>query len=202
MNKCTALYSRAARERPARARVELGRDELLVTTPDGRWLRLQLAGSRYHVRDAACAQRFVRHLRLAWAGARADFISPPDEGAIAPRAARLPAVPGDAVIVDGWVLDAIVAWMMGHGRVGGRTITELARIACIATPQFAVALGEIVARVAAEASWERPGPMRGGGDIRISLRPLEEAARHSPRAADALVSAMSHGASLKNTSLS
>jgi hypothetical protein len=45
-------------------------------------------------------------------------------------------------------------------------------------------------------TWERRGPLRGGSDVHHSLRPLEEAANRHPRAADALVAALSHTSGL------
>lgn len=160
--------------------------------PDGRSRTLFLNGSRFAVRDAACSQRFVRHLKLYLRGERADLITPPDEGSIAPRAAQLPGVPDDSLIVDRAAWEAVADWMAGGGRLGGRSIAELARLACVATAQFALVLGEWAAQVAIEMSWERRGPMRVAGDVRHSLRPLELAAGHNPRAAEALVAALSH----------
>lgn len=170
---------------------------MLLTLADGHWRGLQLHGARFFVRDAAYVQRFVRHLSLWLSEGRADLITPPDEGAIAPRAAGLPVVPDHAIVLDAPVWEAAVEWVRGGGRLGGRTVAELARIACIATPQFAIIIGEWAAEVAAEMSWERVGPMRGGGDLRHSLRPLHEAARRSPRAAEALTAAMARSALLR-----
>lgn len=120
------------------------------------------------------------------------MITPPETGAIAPRALGLPGVPDDVAIVEIDEWDAVLDWLHGHCRLSGRTVRELAQLACIASPQFAIAIGEWAARVAAEMTWENRGPMRGGAvDLRFSLRPLEEAARRSPRAQDALVAAYS-----------
>ena len=121
---------------------------------------------------------------------RADLITPPDEGAIAPRGARLPAAPDSAAVVDASEWDALADWLRSGGRLGGRTVAELARLACIASPQFAVVIGEVAAKVAAEMIWEDRGPMRRSANMRHSLRPLQEAARANPRAADALVAAL------------
>jgi hypothetical protein len=106
-------------------------------------------------------------------------------------------VPRASFIVAGAVWDTVVGWIRGGGRLGGRTIVELARLACVATPTFAIAIGECVAHVAAELTWERLGPMRGGGSFVQMLQPLEEAAAGSPRAAEALVAAMARGAALE-----
>jgi hypothetical protein len=178
------------RARAPRARIELEGDVLRVGLADGRWRNLTLDGARFAARDAACAQRFVRHLKLYLVDGRADLITPPDEGAIAPRAAQLPGVPEDAFVVETSTWESVVDWMRSGGRLGGWTIAELARLCCIASAQFAITVGEWAARVALDAAWEQGGPMRSGCDPRWSLRPLEEAAAHSPRAADALVAAL------------
>jgi len=195
MVRCRALYSKA-HARVARARVELEQDVLYLRTADGRLQSLVLNGARFAVRDATRAQRFVRHLKLYLVEGRADLITPPDEGAIAPRAAQLPVAPDGAVVVHAYAWDAVVDWLRGGGRLGGRTIAELARLAAVATPQFAITLGEWAAQVAMELTWERRGPMRTcGSDVIGSLRPLEEAARVHPSAADALIAALSRSAS-------
>lgn len=166
--------------------------------PDGRCRTLFLNGSRYAVRDAAHAQRFVRHLKLYLRGDRADLITPPDEGAIAPRAAQLPGVPDDSVVVDIHAFEAVADWIEGGGRLAGRTVAELARLAAVASAPFAITLGEWAAQVALEMSWERRrGPMRVAGDLRHSLRPLELAAHDYPRAAEALVAALSHTSGIR-----
>jgi len=89
-----------------------------------------------------------------------------------------------------------VDWLRGGGRPGGRTVAELACLACIATSQFAMTLGEWAAQVAHEMTWERQGPMRSGAALRHPLRPLEEAASRSASAAEALVAALSRRAAL------
>jgi len=190
----TPLYSRPARAPAPRALVELEGDILRLGLSDGRWRSLLLDGARFAARDAACTQRFVRHLKLYLIDGRADLITPPDEGAIAPRAAQLPGVPEDSIVVDAGAWETLVDWLRSGGRLGGRTIAELARLACIASTQFAITVGEWAARVALEGGWERSGPMRSGLDPRESLRPLEEAAWRSPSAAEALVAAMSFAA--------
>jgi len=42
--------------------------------------------------------------------------------------------------------------------------------------------------------WAASGPLRGGGDLDSVLQPLVDAAKHSSRASEALVSALSHAA--------
>ncbi len=197
MSRCRALYSKATLTRHPRARAELERDELVLVLPDGTLRRLSLNGCRFETRDAERNQRFVRHLALESPRERADLITPPDEGAIAPRAARLPRSPDDVVIIESHTFDALVNWLTVGGRLSSFTVAELARLACIATPQFAVALGELAAKVAAEMIWETAGPMRGGADVWHSLRPLQDAARSSPRAADALFAALAASAAVR-----
>lgn len=162
----------------------------MLTYPDGKWQRIPLHGSRFHVGDAACNQRFVRHLTIETPRQRANLITPPDEGAIAPRAAGLPGVPADVAVVEAPAWEVLVDWLRGGGRLGRLTMAELARLCCVATPQFAIDIGERAAQVAVEMIWERCGPMRDSGGMINSLRPLEEAARRSPRATDALVAAL------------
>jgi hypothetical protein len=199
MGRRSALYTRPEPTRVARARVELERDLLFITMPDGRWRNLTLNGCTFVAGDATRTHRFVRHLSIILAGERADLITPPDEGAIAPRGARLPEAPEGAAVVDPSEWDAVADWLSSGGRLGGRTVAELSHLACIATPQFAVIIGEIAAKVAAEMIWEKSGPMRGGADMRHSLRPLQEAARTHPRAADALVAALAATAMMRSS---
>lgn len=163
---------------------------LLLTCPDGRWQSVPLHGSRFQVGDAAYDQRFVRHLRIEAPGRCVDLITPPDQGAIAPRAAGLPGVPAGVAVVEAPAWEVIVDWLRGGGRLGRLTVAELARLCRVATPQFAVDIGERAAQVAVEMIWERCGPMRGSGGMINSLRPLEEAARTSPRATEALMAAL------------
>jgi hypothetical protein len=179
------------------AQVELDEGSLVLAMADGRWRRVQLGGSRVWIGDAAHAQRFVRHAAVSVGEERFDLITPPEDGAIAPRAAQLPGVPDDTAIVPGWVWETVTCWIAVGGRLGGFTIAELAQLARLASSQFAIALGECAAHVAAEMTWERLGPMRGGVDLHHLLRPLEEAARHSARAGEALVAALSLGSVLR-----
>lgn len=197
MGRCTALYSNSAQERILRTTVELSGDVLYLTFPDGRWHNLPLHGCTYAVADAACLQRFVRHLDLEGGFGRMDLITPPDRGAIAPRAACLPRVPAEAAVVETVAWEAVVDWLSSGGRLSGRTVAELARLACVATPQFAVVIGELAAKVATEMIWEQCGPMRDSGGAPNLLRPLQEAARTSSRAADALIAALAATATLR-----
>jgi hypothetical protein len=76
------------------------------------------------------------------------------------------------------------------------SVADLARLACIATPQFAVLIGEVAARRALELVWMVSGPLRGLHDLDAALQPLTDAARSSPRAGDALISALAHAAGI------
>lgn len=193
------MAGKAARSRKhagARLRtgVEIGPDRLHLVLPDGRARELPLSGAELSVGDATFAQRFVRHLHVEAAAGATDLITPPEEGAIAPRAAQLPRAPDDAGIVERGAFDTLVQWLAGGGRLNGCTIVELAALARVATPSFAVVVGERAGQLAVETVWLHGGPMRGGDtgdDVRRRLRPLEEAARTSERAAEALVAALS-----------
>lgn len=173
-----------------RTKLELERDVLMLTCPDGTWQSVALHGSSFQVGDAAYNLRFVRHLIVYTPRLQVDLITPPDEGAIAPRAAGLPGVPAGAAVVETPTWEALVDWLRVGGRLGRLTMVELARLCRVASPQFAVGIGERAAQMAMELIWERCGPMRDSGGMVDSLRPLEEEARTSPRAADALVAAL------------
>lgn len=176
-----------------RTRLEIGGGALHLTPPDGRAREFALAGADLAVADATFARRFVRHMRL-WSSADIlHLITPPEEGSIAPRAAQLPRAPEDAGIIDRNAFDIVHEWLLSGGRLGGRTIEDLARLARLATSTFAAAIGERAAQMAIETIWPFGGPMRGGAvgdDVRNRLRPLELAARDSDRAAEALVAAL------------
>jgi hypothetical protein len=98
-----------------------------------------------------------------------------------------------AVIVDTATWETIADWVQGEGRLSGRTVTELARLARVATSMFAVTIGEKAAQLVADLAWQKLGPMRSpfGGDIWRLLRPLEDAALDSERAGEALTAALS-----------
>ncbi|WP_428262520.1 hypothetical protein [Haliangium sp.] len=192
MRRCTALYSKSHRSPTPRTRFALHFDDLLLTFPDGRWQQLHLHGCRTSVADATRERRFVRHMSLRMVSAQVDLITPPEQGAIAPRAAGLPVAPAEAGVVDDDAWETLADWMISGGRMGRRTVAELAHLARVATPYFASVIGAHAARVAAELVWERCGPMRdSGGDLGAALEPLVRAAECSPRAADALVAARS-----------
>lgn len=175
----------------ARSSLEIERSRLILTTPDGGRRVLDAHWVRFAVRDASSAQRFVRELSLECESGAFWFITPPEAGAIAPRALGLPPAPTEASVLDAEVWNTLADWLRGGGRLHGKTIAELARLARVATSPFAIAIGEVAARAASEMSWERGGPMRSSEvGARELLRPLEDAAQYSVRAAEALVAAM------------
>ena len=140
-------------------------------------------------------RRFVRMLELERDdGERVVVITPPEQGAVAPNVVRMPEAPNDAAIIDDLAWEALADWLLGGGRLAACSIADLARLACIATPQFAVLIGEVAAQRALEHVWAATGPLRGGGDLDSVLQPLVDAAKHSSRASEALISALSHAA--------
>jgi hypothetical protein len=202
----TALYRDPAPFRPARAEVQLDADALLLIMPDGKQRRHELDGHAvtlldgfFMVRGASGAgvqvrpeRRFVRMLILERDAARHVVITPPDRGAVAPNVVRLPEAPDDAAIVDDHAWEALADWTMGGGRFAACAITDLARLAAIATPRFAAVIGQVAAQRALEQVWATRGPLRGASDLEAALYPLVAAARHSPRVADALRAARAH----------
>ncbi len=198
----TALYRDPVPYRPARARIELEPDVLVVEMPDGWTRRHVLDGVSPAVTDGFVTagqqagrvqRRFVRMLSLG----RVTVITPPEQGAVAPNVVRVPEAPSDAAIVDAPTWDALAEWLLGGGRLAACSVAELARLACIATPQFAVIIGEVAAQRALELVWVAAGPLRGVIELEAVLQPLVDAARSSSRAAEALVSALSHAAGAK-----
>jgi hypothetical protein len=192
-----ALYRDEPRPAP-RAEVVLEPGHLALHMPGGAVRTIALDGAAVMTADAASRRRFVRMLivdanpdRPANGAARLVATTPPELGAIAPRAIRLPDAPPDAAVVDTEAFDALVDWLMGGGRLAGYSVAELARISRIASPQFAALIGEVAAQIAVEMVWEAAGPWRGGVELEHALRPLVEASRTSVRAAEALVAALS-----------
>jgi hypothetical protein len=192
----TALYRDPVPWRPARAEVELDPDSLRLQLPDGRVRWLELDGCTAATVDgvyAAHERRFVRMLVLEHA--EVDIIiTPPERGAVAPNILRLPEAPAHAAIVEDQVWETLADWVMGGGRLAACAIADLARLAVISSPQFAVLIGEVAAQRALELWWATRGPLRGGPELEIALQPFTDAARFSPRAAEALVSALAHAA--------
>jgi hypothetical protein len=201
----TALYRDPVPFRPARAEVQLESDELLIEMPGGWTRRHPLDGVAASTTDGVVAakhearvqRRFVRMLILERGTTTMFVITPPDQGAVAPNVVRVPEAPPEAAIVDVRAWEALADWLLSGGRLGALSITDLARLACIATPQFAVLIGEVAAQRALELAWGSPGPLRGSADIDTQLQPLILAARRSPRAGEALVSALAHIAGAK-----
>ena len=200
----TALYRDPVEFRPARAEVYLEGDAVALAMPDGRTRRYALDGCTASAVDGFVIERnlhrvrrrFVRMLVLERAHERHVLITPPDEGAVAPNVVSVPEAPADAAVVDTPAWDPLADWVMGGGRLAGCSIPDLARLAQIATPQFAVLIGEVAAQRAIEIALSSTGPLRGGVDVEAALAPLSDAARRSVRAAEALVSALAHVAGL------
>jgi hypothetical protein len=198
----TALYRDPVPFRPARAEVQLEPDALSILTPDGRWRRFSLDGCKPVAVDGFVAaridvrweRRFVRMLILEQRHARVVVITPPDQGAVAPNVVRIPEAPPEAAILDTREFDALADWVLGGGRLAACAIVDLARLAAIASPQFAAVIGEVAAQRALELVWAARGPLRGGSDLDSALQPLVDAAKHSQRAAEALVAALAHAA--------
>ena len=136
-------------------------------------------------------------LLIEGAGTRACVITPPDQGAVAPNVVRVPEAPAEAAVVDTHAWEALAEWLLGGGRLAACSIVELARLACIAASQFAIVIGEVAAQRALELAWARGGPLRGGSDVETSLQPLIDAAKSSPRAGEALISALAYAAGAK-----
>ncbi len=146
-------------------------------------------------------RRFVRMLVLdadndnaSHGSPRIHLITPPDHGAVAPNVVSVPEAPADSAVVDTHAWEAVSDWLLGGGRLAACSISDLARLSCLATPQFAVLLGEVAAQRALEQVWSATGPLRGGFDLDSALQPLVDASKHSPRASEALVSALAHAA--------
>jgi hypothetical protein len=214
----TALYRDSVPYRPERAHVQLDPDALILVMPDS-WIRRHpLDGMDATIVDGFVAdrsargssetitarhgapiqprvlRRFVRMLILERDGERVVVITPPDRGAVAPNVVFLPEAPADSAIVDERAWDALAEWLLGGGRLAACSVADLARLACIATPQFAVLIGEVAAQRALELVWAEAGPLRSGQDLDSALQPLVDAAKHSQRASEALTSALSHAA--------
>ena len=220
----TALYRDPVPYRPARAEVHLDADALQLAMPDGRvrWHRLdgvfattsdgfvlephsspqRLARGSSELIPQRLVElvaprlrrRFVRMLIIECERERVVIITPPDHGAVAPGVVHMPEAPPDAAIVEPRTWEALADWLLAGGRLAACSISELARLSSIATPQFAVLLGEVAAQRALEYVWAETGPLRGGFDLDSALQPLVDAAKTSARASEALVSALSHAA--------
>lgn len=190
----TALYRDPVAFRPARAHLALEPDAVQLVMPDGRARRHELDGRIVSSLDGCYRdgrRRFFVHMLVLerWSE-RHTLISPPDKGAVAPSVVRVPEAPAEAAILDEEELDVLTKFAMSGGRIGGFSIADLARLAAIATPQFAVVIGEIAAERACELASLAVGMYRGAIDIEQALRPFAELSRTSARVADALVAAL------------
>ncbi|MEO8842661.1 MAG: hypothetical protein ABI591_24980 [Kofleriaceae bacterium] len=197
----TALYQDPMPFKSACAKIQLEADVLVVEMPNGWTQRHVLDGAIATVADGfklarrdggRIERRFVRMLVLERAGRHVAVITPPERGAVAPNVVRVPEAPHDAAIVDAPTWDALAEWLVGGGRLGALAVADLARLACISTPQFAVIIGEVAAQRALDLVWVATGPLRGDDDLDAALQPLSDAARHSTRAGEALISALAH----------
>ena len=193
----TALYHDPEPWMPPRAEVMLDADHLWLRTADGRVQRPALHGCMPSVADGCYVARDERRgVRMLVLGA-ITIITPPDRGAVAPRVVLLDEAPLDAWIIELHAWEVLAEWVLGGGRLGAWSIDELARLATIASSQFASLIGEVAAQRALELAWATRGPLRGGAELESTLQPLVDAARTSPRAAEALISAFAHAAGVR-----
>lgn len=204
----TALYHDPVPFRPARTEVQLDLDVLLLRAPDGRQRRHALHGTTTSALDGSIAarpdgrgdalargeRRFVRMLVIEEPHGSITLITPPEQGAVAPGVVRVPEAPLDAAVLDAPAWEALADWLLGGGRLAACSIVELARLVAIATAPFAGLIGEVAAQRALELAWAGRGPLRGGLELEVALQPLFDAARHCPRAAEALVAAQAFAA--------
>jgi hypothetical protein len=197
----TALYQDPMPFKSACAVVQLEVDVLVIEMPSGWTQRHVLDGTNASIGDGfklarrdggRIERRFVKMLMLERGGRHVAVVTPPEQGAVAPNVVRVPEAPPDAAVVDGPTWDALAEWLIGGGRLGALAIADLARLSSIATPQFALIIGEVAAQRALDLVWVATGPLRGVHDLDAALQPLSDAARHSQRAAEALVSALAH----------
>lgn len=192
------------------ATVHLEADVLVLELPNGWTQRHVLDGMNVEIVDGyksvqrgggRIERRFVRMLELERGGRKVVLVTPPEQGTIAPNIVRIPEAPHDAPILASPTWEAVAEWLIGGGRLGALAVADLARLACIATPQFAAILGEVAARRALDLVWVASGPLRGVHDLDAALQPLSDAARHSTRAAEALVAALAHAAGITKRKL-
>ncbi|MCE9576830.1 MAG: hypothetical protein K8W52_27030, partial [Deltaproteobacteria bacterium] len=189
MAKSRALYRDDVMVTP-RARIAIDAAALGIHLPGGGSRAIGLDGASVTILDAERVRRFVRMLVIERGHDRAHLITVPERGAIAPRAVPVPRAPDDAIVLDDADWDVLAHWLAGGGRLAGLTVGELARLAALATPHFAIVIGEVAAIAALDQVWEEAGPLRGGIEVEAALAPLRRAARDSPRAAEALVAAL------------
>jgi len=198
----TALYRDPVPFSSIRAEVSLDTNVVVLRMPDGRTRRYLLDGCEALAMDGfvtarvdvAFERRFVRMLVLERGPECAVMITPPEHGAVAPNVVRVPEAPPESAILEPQIWEVLTDWVTGGGRLAACAIVDLARLVTIATPAFAALIGEVAAQRALELAWIGRGPLRGGTDLDTALQPFVEAARWSPRAAEALVSALAHAA--------
>lgn len=198
----TALYADPVPFRSARAEIQLDVDVLVLRMPDGRTRRHTLHGRTATTIDGAAIvrvdvrweRRFVRMLVLEGERDRVVVITPPDRGAVAPNVVPVPDAPSEAAIVEEGAWEVLAEWAMCGGRLAACAMDDLARLAVIATPQFAALIGEVAAQRAIELVWAEQGPLRGAANLDDALQPFADAARISVRAGEALFAALAHAA--------
>jgi hypothetical protein len=196
----TALYRDPVPFSSAHAEVELDSDIVLLRMPDGRTRRYALDGCTALATDGcvtakvdvAIERRFVRMLVLERGTQCEVLITPPELGALAPSVVSVPEAPREAAIIEPSAWETLVDWVSSGGRLAAMAIADLARLVTIATPQFALLIGEVAAQRALELAWVGRGPLRAGVELDTALQPFALAARDSPRAAEALVSALAY----------
>jgi hypothetical protein len=194
----TALYHDPEPWIPPRAEVQLDTDMLWLRMHDGRIRRHALHGCAPIVDDGCYVTRDTRRfVRMLVLDNETVIITPPDRGAVAPIVVPVPEAPTSAWIVEEHAWDVLADWVCNGGRLGACSIQELARLSTIASAQFASLIGEVAAQRALELAWATRGPLRGGTDMEIALQPFVDAARTSPRAAEALISAFAHAAGVR-----
>ena len=167
----TALYRDIEPWVPPRAEVQLDSDTLWLRTQDGRVRRMSLHGCAPFVVDGCFVtrehRRFVRMLEL---DAETVIITPPERGAVAPIVVVVPEAPTNAWIVEERAWSTLAEWVCSGGRLGARSIEELARLSTIASAAFASLIGEVAAQHALELAWATRGPLRGGAELEIGDR--------------------------------
>ncbi len=190
VGKQNALYrEKRGNSKVLDIQVEQGR--VSIITANGEWRSMSLDVYHCETRDASCGGRFVKQL-LIGGKVNESFITPPEEGAIAPRASGLPAVelPSCSVLAsDTW--QCLANWLIGGATLAGRTTEDLAMIATIASPQFAIIIGEQVAMATLALAVDVCSPMRRSFQKQWGLSPLRQRAKKSERARDALLAALS-----------
>lgn len=187
----------AARVLAATVAVEVSPRELVVVG-NGAISRFSLIDCAHELLDARCVNRFVRHLAIRCAdGEVVNLITPPEIGAIAPRAARLPEMGDPTAVIDPELMNPLDIWLRNGRRMVGHTIDELALLSRLASAGFAIAIGERAADLATRMTWERSSPLRSSAVnvARDLLSPFDLQAQVSDRANLALMAALARSSS-------